>query len=129
VNDDNIVVDASAVVALLAGERFDRFDPERVTRASISAVNFSEVLARLAEMGLPDQQADAALARLSLRVVQFDEPQARVAAQLKPSTRRAGLSLGDRACLALGLERSSPVITADRAWASLDLGIDIVLIR
>src|SRR5579884_1248318 len=98
VNDDDIVVDASAVVALLAGERFDRFDPVRITRASISAVNFSEVLARLAEMGLPGRQADSAVARLDLWVVEFDEPQARLAAQLKPSTRRAGLSPGDRAC-------------------------------
>ena len=93
-NDADIVADASAVIALLVGEPFTRFDPLRLAGASISAVNLSEVLARLRSV-----------------------------------TRGAGLSLGDRACLALGDRLGCPVITADRAWASLDIGIEIVLIR
>ena len=128
-NDAAVVADASAIIALLAGEPFTRFDALRLVNASISAVNLSEVLARLQEIGMPDREASTALARLNLHVVAFDEQQARAAAQLRSLTRHAGLSLGDRACLALGKELGYPVITADRVWASLDLGVEIMVIR
>lgn len=127
--DDDIVADASAIIALLVGEPITRFDPTRLAGASISAVNLSEVLARLQEFGTPESEAVAAVARLELRIVPFDEPQARIAARLRSTTRRAGLSLGDRACLALGDRLGCPVVTADRIWASLDIGVEIVVIR
>lgn len=125
----DIVADASAVIALLVGEPFTRFDPERLTDAYISAVNLSEVLVRLQEIGMPESEVDISVATLNLRVVGFDEAQAHIAARLRSATRHAGLSLGDRACLALGLARECPVVTADRIWASLDIGVGIVLIR
>jgi ribonuclease VapC len=54
----------------------------------------------------------------------------RTAAYLRPLTRTAGLSVGDRACLlALGLQLGRPVVIADRVWASLDVGVEVVLIR
>ena len=90
-NDADIVVDASAVIALLVGEPFTRFDPSQVPNALISAVNLSEVLARLQEIGMPEREAAIAVARLNLRVVAFDEPQARAAARLRSVTRHAGL--------------------------------------
>jgi len=129
VNNVGIVADASAVIALLAGEPFTRFEPSRLANASISAVNLSEVLTRLEEIGMPEGAAASAVARLSLRVIPFDEPQARATARLRPVTRHAGLSLGDLACLALGDRLGYPVVTADRVWASLDVGVEIVLIR
>jgi PIN domain nuclease of toxin-antitoxin system len=129
VNESDIVGDASAVIALLIGEPFRGFDPQRLANASISAVNLSEVLARLLEIGMPVGDAESAVAKLNLRVVPFDETQARAAAQLRSVSRQAGLSLGDRACLALGLRLRRPVVTADRVWASLDVGVEIVLIR
>jgi ribonuclease VapC len=129
VNDVDIVADASAVIALLVGEPFTRFDPLQLARASISAVNLSEVLARLQEIGMSESEAATAVAGLSLRVVAFDEPQARAAARLRSATRHAGLSLGDRACLALGQSVGCPVVTADRIWASLAVGVEIVVIR
>jgi len=129
VNDADLVVDASAVIAFLVGEPFTRFDPEKLGHALISAVNLSEVLARLPEIGVPESKTAAAVERLDLRVVAFDEPQAHAAARLRPLTRQAGLSLGDRACLALGNARGCPVVTADRIWAGLDVGVEIVLIR
>lgn len=101
----------------------------RLFRAAISAVNLSEVLERLCSGGLSASEADQAVATLNLQVTDFDESQARLAAYLRPLTRRAGLSLGDRACLALGLRLGRPVITADRAWAGIDVGVEIVLIR
>lgn len=128
-NSSGIVADASAVIALLVGEPFLRFDPERLCNASISAVNLSEVLSRLLEIGMPESAIDAAMAKIDLRVVPFDEPQARNAARLRSATRHAGLSLGDRACLSLGLALGHPVVTADRAWGRLDLDLEIVLVR
>jgi ribonuclease VapC len=129
VNNLGVVADASAVIALLVGEPFTRFEPSRLAYASISAVNLSEVLTRLQEIGMPDSAAASAVARLNLRVIAFDEPQARATARLRSVTRHAGLSLGDRACLALGDRLGCPVVTADRVWASLDVGVEIVLIR
>jgi ribonuclease VapC len=66
---------------------------------------------------------------MDLRVVPFDEPQARIAARLRTTTRRAGLSLVDRVCLALGEQLGYRVVTADRVWGDLDLGVDVVVIR
>jgi len=129
VTDQGVVADASAIIALLVGEPFERVDPERVTRAWVSAVNLSEVLAKLYEMGLPESEADAAVTRLSLRVRVFDQVQARAAAQLRSVTRKAGLSLGDRACLALAKTLGFAVITADRAWSNANTGVELLLIR
>ena len=70
-NNVGIVVDASAVIALLVGEPFTRFEPSRLANASISAVNLSEVLARFEEIGMPECAAASAVARLNLRVIAF----------------------------------------------------------
>jgi PIN domain nuclease of toxin-antitoxin system len=129
VNDVDLVVDASAIIALLVGETFTDFDPQHLSNALISTVNLSEVLARLPELGVPEDETAAAVSRLALRTVIFDEAQARAAARLRALTRQAGLSLGDRACIALGLARSCPVVTSDRAWARLNLDVEVILIR
>jgi len=129
VSDGDIIVDASAVIALLVGEPINRFEPERLNSASISTVNLAEVLTRMREIGVPEVKTDAALAELNLRAIVFDEPQARATARLRPATRHTGLSLGDRACLALGQGLRCPVVTADRAWANLDIGVEVILIR
>jgi ribonuclease VapC len=129
VSEVDVVADASVIIALLVGEPITNFDPERLAGAAISAVNLAEVLARLQEFGTPEGDAVAAIARLDLRVVPFDEPQALIAARLRSATRRAGLSLGDRACLALGHRLGYPVVTADPIWASLNLGVQVVAIR
>jgi len=129
VNETEVVADASAILAALKNEPFGGVDPRKLVGGAISAVNLCEVLSKLHDDGLTEAQADAAVSAMDLRVVAFDEPQARFAARLRSLTRRAGLSLRDRACLALGERLRSPVVTADRAWASLDLGIEVVLIR
>ena len=128
-NEDEFVADASAILAALKNEPFGEFDPERLVGTSIGAVNLCEVLTKLRSDGLTQEQAVAAAARLNLQVVGFDSRQAEIAADLWPQTRHAGLSLGDRACLALGLQLDRPVVTADRAWATVDVGVEIVLIR
>lgn len=124
-----IVADASAILAALKNERFVKVLAEHLVRASISAVNFSEVLTKLAADGLTEAQAGAAVGALDLGVFPFDRRQAGVAAGLWPVTRHASLSLGDRACLALGSTLGWPVVTADRAWARVDVGVEVILIR
>ena len=128
-NEGDIVADASAILAALKSEPFSNVDPRRLVGLTISAVNVCEVLSKLHDDGLTDAQADAAISTMDLRVIPFDGPQARIAARLRSITRHAGLSLGDRACLALGDRLGYPVVTADRTWASLEVGVEVVLIR
>jgi ribonuclease VapC len=129
VNNGANVADASAMLAALKNEPFGEVDPRELVGAAISAVNLCEVLSKLHDDGLSQAQAEAAVSAMNLRIVPFDEPQARAAARLRSVTRHAGLSLGDRACLALGERLGCPVVTADRVWANLDLGVEIVVIR
>lgn len=128
-SDDEIVVDASAVLAALKSEPFRHIDPARIVGATISAVNVSEVLTKLRSAEFTEAEAQAAVAALDLRVQVFDEVQAQSAARLWLKTRRFGLSLGDRACLALAIILKQPAVTADRAWSKLEIGAEIVLIR
>ena len=125
----SVVVDASAVLAVLNGE----VDAERIEDVPvgglISATNFSEVLSKLVDIGLDDDAAVSAFDALMLTVVPVDAVQAKHAGLLRRQTREHGLSLGDRACLALAASREFPAITADRVWAKLDLGIEVRVIR
>jgi PIN domain nuclease of toxin-antitoxin system len=129
VNEEEIVADASAILAALKREPFGDFDPRDLVGATIGAVNLCEVLSKLHDDGLNDVQAEAAVSTMDLRVVAFDRAQAHAAARFRAVTRGAGLSLGDRACLALGDALGCPVVTANRVWASLAVGVAIVLIR
>lgn len=128
-NNGANVADASAMLAALKNEPFGEVDPRELVGAAISTVNLCEVLSKLHDDGLSEAQAEAAVSAMNLRIVPFDEPQARAAARLRSLTRHAGLSLGDRACLALGERLKCPVVTADRVWASLDLGVEVLVIR
>lgn len=128
-NEDAIVADASAILAALKNEPFSNVDPRSLVGSTVSAVNVCEVLTKLHDDGLTDSQAHAAISVMDLRVVPFDGPQASAAARLRSTTRHVGLSLGDRACLALASGLGCPVVTADRVWASLDVGVEIVVIR
>lgn len=125
----SVVVDASAVLAVLNGE----LDAERTrdipTGSLISAINFSEALAKLVDVGLDDDDAADAFGALMQVVVPVDAEPAKHAGLLRRQTRAYGLPLGDRACLALAALRGLPVVTADRVWAELDLGIEIRFIR
>ncbi len=123
------VLDASALLALLNAEPGAELVAELLPGASISAVNYSEVVAKLADAGMPGEIVDEALGGLGLDVVAFSREQGRAAGLLRPETRRAGLSLGDRACLAVALERQAPAYTTDSVWAELGLDLEIRVIR
>ena len=125
-----IVLDASALLAILNGEDgADRLTAELLSSAISSTVNLAEVHGKLVDRGL--SPADAWEATLSpvREAAVFTAEQARTAGNLKVQTRSLGLSLGDRACLALGLALKAPVYTADKSWKSLKLGIRIHVIR
>ena len=123
------VLDASAVLAVLMGEPGVEPARSRLPGGCLSAVNYSEVLDRATRRCGSLEAAKRQVDRCDLEVVPFDAEQAAVAASLRPATDPTGLSLADRACLALGLSRGLPVVTADRAWATLDLGVTVELIR
>lgn len=125
----NVVLDASALLALLNEEPGAEEVEKTIPGAVIGAVNLSEVVAKLAEGGMPEAAIQAALAGLELDIVPFDAPLAYRAGLLRVSTRSLGLSFGDRACLALGLQRGAPVLTTDRPWKELTLGVEIRAIR
>jgi ribonuclease VapC len=124
-----VVLDASALIALIYQEKGQDVVEKYLPNAEISTVNFSEVAAYVIKKGIPAKEAIALLRDLSLDIIDFDESQSLLAAQLILKTSAKGLSLGDRACLALAYENKHSVLTADKIWATLDLNIDIVLIR
>lgn len=125
----NVVLDSSAVLAVINGEAGAERVEDALPGGAISAANFSEVLSKLVDKGHDDGEAVAALDALPLTVLPLDAAQARRAGLLRRQTRRLGLSLGDRVCLALAVELRLPVVTADRAWAQLDLGVEVAVVR
>jgi PIN domain nuclease of toxin-antitoxin system len=124
-----VVLDASAALALLLDERGGARVAEASPDAVIGAVNLAEVLQRLAQRAVAPAAIDAADALFAGRVVPFTEALARDTAALTAETRPLGLSLGDRACLALARSLKAPVMTADRAWTALDVGVTVEVIR
>ena len=124
-----VVFDASALLILINREVGSEVVDEAVSGALMSSVNHSEVVAKLVERGLTEAAIKGALDELEIEVVAFDVEQSYTAGLLRPATRSRGLSLGDRACLSLARSLGMPVLTADRAWTELDLGVEIRLAR
>lgn len=123
------VLDASAVLAVINEEPgSDRIEAHLRT-APISAVNLAEVVTKLHERGFGDAAIDEALHLLALDVRPFEPDVAIVAGKLRGATRHAGLSLGDRACLAFAHDLDATALTTDRAWDGLDIGVAIELAR
>ena len=123
------VLDASAILALLNDEPGSEKVAKVLPSAAVSAVNLSEVVAKLSELGMPETEIREALVGLALTVHPFDETMAYTAGRLRPATKKLGLSLGDRACLALGIRVSLPVLTTDHVWKELELPTTVVVIR
>ena len=124
------VLDASALLAFLNQESGDEQVAAAITNgAAISAVNLSEVVSKLNEGGMPEEAIYETLNPVVLNIIDFDVNLAYQVGLLRPLTRRAGLSLGDRACLALARHLGLPVLTADRAWKDLSVGIEVQVIR
>ena len=125
-----VVLDASALLALLNQERgAEKLTPELLRGAATSTVNLAEVHSKLVARGLsPDDAWEATMTPVN-DAVPFTSEHARLAGDLVAKTRPLGLSLGDRACLALGLALKVPVYTADKSWKKLKVGVRIQVIR
>ena len=109
-----VVLDASAILALLHEEPGHVKVAEMVAEAVVGPVNLAEVVSKLSDNGGSEGPIRQLLAKLGLTVVPFDEEQAYKAGLLRQTTRSQSLSLGDRACLALAHSLGLPAITADR---------------
>ena len=128
--DDIVVLDASALLALLFDESGADMVAARLASSVISAVNLSEVAAKLVDRGMPDVAISATFGEFDLDVRAFDAEQARMAGAMRGPTKAFGLSLGDRACLALAHQLQAVAFTADRAWSGLGLdGVRVTVIR
>lgn len=128
-SDPRTVLDASALLAAMLGEHGAQTVEAHFAEACISAVNLSEVVAKLAERGVPLDAIQESLVELDLDVRDFTTAQALRAGALRPATRAKGLSLGDRACLALAAELNAIALTTDTVWMELDVGIGVELAR
>ena len=100
-----------------------------IGESCIGAVNWSEVAQKTRQKGLNVEATRNLLVDVGLNIVPFSASQAEMAAQLWETTRHRGLSLADRACLALAMERKAPVLTADRTWTELGIDVEIRLLR
>ena len=126
-DDGERVLDASVLLAVI--KREVGVDDVVLERAVVSAVNWSETIQKLHQVDHWVEGMGAMLVARGIRIVDFTEAHAEAAAALWARTRAAGLSLGDRACLALAAELGVPAVTADRAWAGLDVGVEVVVVR
>ncbi len=127
------VMDASALLALMQGERGgDVVDDLIIDHECVaSSVNIVEVGTRLVDKGLAPVHLARTLKELDVQVIDFDLEQALQSAALRPTTRQAGLSLGDRACLALAQLMKGTAVTADSAWTDVAeaVGVKVLMIR
>ena len=126
---DDVVLDASALLALMNGEPGGEHVEPMVPRAVMSAVNMAEVVGKLADGGLPEASIRAALGVLGVRVTNFDAEQAFEVGLLRNRLAGSGLSLADLCCLSLANRLKAPAVTADRAWAGVEAAAEIVTIR
>lgn len=123
------VLDASAVLAVIQEEPGAERIEAHLDTGCISAVNLAEIVGKLQDRGLGDSEIDELIALLDLDTRILDKEGAVFMGKLRQTTKVAGLSLGDRACLALAHSLGATAITMDRAWKDLDIGVTIEVAR
>jgi ribonuclease VapC len=126
-----VVLDASALLAMLQAEKGAAKVANVIAGARMCAVNYSEVVGHFVRLGMPTSDIDAMLDALPIQIVPADKELGRIAGQLRAVTGKAGLSLGDRYCLALARRNGMAAWTADRAWKAIaDVAqVKVILIR
>lgn len=129
-NSNRAVWDASAVLAVIQREPgWDKLPKSLLESAAVSTVNLAEVQSKLVMRGWTPEDAWDDATAVVREVFAFTTHHARNTGSLVVQTRPSGLSLGDRACLALALELNAPLYTADRSWKNLKLAIPVHVIR
>ena len=123
------VLDASALLCVLLNEPGADHVAERLAGALVSATSHSEVIAKLVDRGAPTEEIVGIMADLDVEIVPVDRHQAELAGLLCKTTRDLGLTLSDRACLALALTRRAIALTTDPDWAELNVGLKVELAR
>lgn len=126
-----VVLDTSAVLVYLFREPgADKVSPILESASGlISSVNYAELVSKLTDHGMPSAIIRETLSGLGLELVDHDEIQAFSTGELRAVSRPFGLSLGDRACLALGIIKQLPVLTADRVWLDVPVQTEVRVIR
>jgi len=126
----SVVLDASALLVLLNGEPgAEKLTPQVLANATSSTVNLAEVQSKLVSRGMEPEDAWEATISPIREATTFTAEQAKLAGSLIAQTGAFGLSLGDRACLALGIVLQAHVYTADKSWRNLKLGVRIHVVR
>ena len=126
------VWDASAVLAFIRREPgFAKLEAalESPSDHLLSTVNLAEVASWFHEHGMPVDTLRELVAELDFDSIAFDVDSAHMTGALRSPTRHRGLSLGDRACLALAKSRDAIALTTDKQWLELDIGVRIECIR
>jgi ribonuclease VapC len=126
---NSVVLDASALLAFIHREAGGDVVLSRLSGSIMSAVNYAKVLKKLVERGATVEAAGQQVDYLPVTIRPFDSAQAFKTAAIWPGTRECGLSLGDRACLTLGLTEGATIFTADRQMAATNLPVKVKLLR
>ncbi len=124
-----VVLDTSAILAVIFSERASERVVAVANGAMLSVVNLTEILTRCIDRDFPGKAASEFVTYFNINLIAFDATLAKRAAELRRTTRQRGLSLGDRACLALALQENAVAVTADRNWGDLQVGCKIEIIR
>lgn len=125
-----IVFDSSAVIALFAKEKGYEFIQKHLKNAIISSVNIAEIYKYCIDtQKLTEDDSKTLIKMLDIKIIDFNEEQALITANLVSKTKQYGLSLGDRACIALATVGNHSIITCDRIWQKVNIGIEFIIAR
>lgn len=126
---ESVVLDASAILAAILAESGGERIPAITGRRVASTVNMAETRTRLVDRGHSLEDIERLIAMLDIYEVDFTKSQAVLCGKLRAATRKAGLSLGDRACLALAMEMNVVAMTSDKSWQRVDVPVQVEMIR
>jgi ribonuclease VapC len=123
-----VVLDASALIAMIKGEKGSAKVAAVIAEARVSSVNYAEMVTHFIHAGMPEREVDAMLDPLPLTVVPVDKVLAQIAGRLRAMTAEAGLSLGDRFCLALAQRDGLPAWTSDQNWKKIADAVEVKVV-
>jgi ribonuclease VapC len=124
-----VLLDASAMLAYMLAETGADVVEQHLPHAAMSTINAAEVMVRLVDRGMPLESALSMIVKTSVRIVDYTLEDAATAASLRSTTKKLGLSAADRGCMATAIRLQSDILTADKAWATLNLPIRVHLLR